>query len=289
MNSNPSSLSAANQAYFDKWATSAARAPWMNEGVAQIQSEILSLLPWLGIPQPRKASPTNQTSPVRLLDYACGAGELSNTLYPSVDSALGIDLSNGMVTAYNARAAEAGIPEAEMRAVQGDIFSGNEEGEKGNGSEEAQKFTGEEYFNFDMAVMSMALHHVASPPAAVKALVSRLRKGGTVVVIDWSLDSIVYHGAHERQHGGAAHQHHDHHQGHAAPHGDAARGKAHNVVPGSEHTITRDGFGKEEMETMFVDAGCTEVEFRLFREDTRMGDGEQAVMQRMFVVKGTKA
>lgn len=194
-----------------------------------------------------------------------------------------------MVAAYNGRAAEAGIPETEMRAVQGDILSGNE-GEKENASEEAQNFTGEEYFNFDMAVMSMALHHVASPPAAVKALVSRLRKGGSVVIIDWFLDSVVYHGGDERQHGGAAHQHHHHHhQGHAASHGDAGRGHAHNVVPGSEHTITRDGFGKEEMETMFTDAGCAEVEFRLFSEDTRMGDGEQAVMQRMFIVKGTKA
>lgn len=54
----------------------------MNDGVAQIQSEVLSLLPWLAIPQPRKASPTNQTSPIRLLDYACGAGELSKVPPP---------------------------------------------------------------------------------------------------------------------------------------------------------------------------------------------------------------
>ncbi|KAI4168457.1 MAG: hypothetical protein LQ348_007488 [Seirophora lacunosa] len=277
MNSNPSSLSQANQAFFDIWSNTAARAPWMNDLTAQIQSEILSLLPWLGIPQPRKASPTNQTNPVRLLDYACGAGELSNTLYPSIDSALGIDLSPGMVAAYNARASEAGVPEAEMRAVLGDILSGNEEAEDG---QEAQKFMGEEYFNFDIAVMSMALHHVPSPPAAVQALVSRLRKGGTVVIIDNFLDSIKFHGEHEGQHGGAAHQHqHQHHH----------HGHAHNVVPGSEDTITRAGFGKEEMETMFTDAGCVGVEFRLFREESRVGDGEQAVMQREFIVKGTKS
>ncbi|KAL9014050.1 MAG: hypothetical protein Q9173_001300 [Seirophora scorigena] len=280
MNSNPSTLSRSNQAFFDTLATSAARAPWMNDGVAQIQSEISSLLPWLGIPPPLKASPNNQTSPVRLLDYACGAGELSRTLYPSIDSALGIDLSSGMVAAYNARAAEAGIPEANMRAVQGDILSGNEEEEEGNRSEEAKKFMGEEFFNFDMAVMSMALHHVPSPPEAVQTLVSRVRKGGTVVIIDWFLDSIVFHSGNERQHGGAAHQHQHHHN---------HQGHAHNVVPGSEHTITRAGFGKKEMEAMFADAGCARVDFRLFSEETRLGDGEEAVMQRIFVVKGTKA
>ncbi|KAL9018866.1 MAG: hypothetical protein Q9185_003837 [Variospora sp. 1 TL-2023] len=295
-------LGESNREFFNNFTTSSSRPPWMNELVAQIQSELLSLLPWLGIPAPLKAEETatrhgQEKQQVRLLDYACGAGEVSKTLLPSVDAALGIDISPGMVKAYNERAAEAGIKGEEMRAVRGDILSSsssssssavattNEDGEETN-------FSGKEWWWFDVAVMSMALHHVASPSDAVKALVDRLRKGGKVVVVDWWLDSIVFHGdrkegaGHHQHHHGPGHGHDEHHCG-----GEAGKmaGHAHNVVPGSEHTITRAGFGKEEMETMFKEAGCEGVEFREFRKETRLGDGGDAVMQRLFIIKGTKA
>ncbi|KAL8979531.1 MAG: hypothetical protein Q9177_006117 [Variospora cf. flavescens] len=279
----------------------------MNELVAQIQSELLSLLPWLGIPAPLKAEETATTrngqekqQQVRLLDYACGAGEVSKstrgeTLLPSVDAALGIDISPGMVKAYNERAAEAGIKGEEMRAVRGDFSSSSSfpVATTNNNGDEETTFSGEEWWGFDVAVMSMALHHVASPSDAVKALVDRLRKGGKVVVVDWWLDSIVFHDDGKKGAGHHAHQHHHHGHGHHQHHcgGEAEKvaGHAHNVVPGSEHTITRAGFGKGEMETMFKEAGCEGVEFRVFREETRLGDGGDAVMQRMFIIRGTKA
>ncbi|KAL8652053.1 MAG: hypothetical protein Q9210_002903 [Variospora velana] len=274
----------------------------MNELVAQIQSELLSLLPWLGIPVPLKAETATrngQEKKVRLLDYACGAGEVSKTLFPSVDAALGIDISSGMVKAYNERAAEAGFKGEEMRAVRGNILfsssssSSSSATTNNNGDEET--FSGEEWWGFDVAVMSMALHHVASPSDAVKALVGRLRKGGKVVVVDWWLDSVVFHddgkeGAGHHAHHAHDHDHgHGHHQHNCGGEAEKVAGHAHNVVPGSEHTITRAGFGKEEMETMFKEAGCEGVEFRVFREETRLGDGGDAVMQRMFIVRGTKA
>lgn len=201
-----------------------------------------------------------------------------------------------MVEAYNERAAGAGIKGEEMRAVMGDILaSSSSSSSPATSKGDEETFSGEEWWGFDVAVMSMALHHVPSPSDAVKALVDRLRKGGKVVVVDWWLDSIVFHGdgkegaghhAHQQHHHGHGHGHHQHHCGGEA---EKVAGNAHNVVPGSEHTITRAGFGKEEMETMFKEAGCEEVEFRVFREETRLGDGGDAVMQRMFIIRGTKA
>lgn len=183
-----------------------------------------------------------------------------------------------MVQAYNEQAQSGDIPEAAMHAVQGDMLASP----VNNAQHGSQPFTDEGWFGFDIAVMSMALHHVASPEDAIETLASRLNDGGTIVIIDWLLSSIVFHGSdlHPRF-GPGDYGEHSHHHGHTHRH-------AHNVVAGSEHTITRAGFGKEEMEMMFRDAGCDDIGFVEFREATRLGDGDGAVMQKLFMVKGRK-
>ncbi|KAL9004277.1 MAG: hypothetical protein Q9188_002912 [Gyalolechia gomerana] len=180
-----------------------------------------------------------------------------------------------MVKAYNDQARTAGVPEQKMCAVQGNILATTEDGETGN------RFASTDWSGFDIAVMSMALHHVAAPEDAIAKLVERLKEGGVLFIIDWDLSSTVLQEAHPKfgpgDHGNHSHNHGHQHAGHA-----------HNVVPGSEHTITRAGFGKEEMEKMFADAGCEDVGFVEFKDMTRRGDGEQAVMQRLFIAKGKK-
>lgn len=180
-----------------------------------------------------------------------------------------------MVKAYNDQARAAGVPEQKMCAVQGNILATTEDGENGN------RFASTDWSGFDIAVMSMALHHVAAPEDAIAKLVERLKEGGVLFIIDWDLSSIVLHEAHPKF-GPGDHDSHSHNHGHQHA------GHAHNVVPGSEHTITRAGFGKEEMVKMFADAGCEDVGFVEFKDMTRRGDGEQAVLQRLFLAKGKK-
>ncbi|KAL8948266.1 MAG: hypothetical protein Q9222_005537 [Ikaeria aurantiellina] len=249
------------------------RRPWMNDLVQQIQAEVLARLDWMGISRLQKKSQGSEQkeSKVRMLDYACGWGELSRTLFPFVDEARGIDLSAAMVKAYNENASTAKIAPEQMHALQGDLLSSK-------AADDGNPFGGEEWFDFDVAVMSMALHHVASPDDAVKTLVERVKERGLVLIVDWELDSVKFNEGADRGHQSAHHRHH--HGGHHA--------HAHNVVPGSEHTITRAGFGKEEMKKMFWDAGCDDVDFVEFAEMTRLGDGQQAVMQRLFLAKGRK-
>ncbi|KAL8919053.1 MAG: hypothetical protein Q9208_007019 [Pyrenodesmia sp. 3 TL-2023] len=255
----------------------------MKDLVAQIQTEVLARRDWIGIPKPDdEPNPTNKP---RLLDYACGSGELSLTLLPSLSSATGIDISPAMVSAYNALALTSSIPSEKMHAVQGDLLSPFP-------SSTNTPFADPKFFNFDIATLSMALHHVLSPPSAIKTLVSRLRAGGTLVIIDWVLSSIQSssplhpsfktgdHGEPTTPSPLSAQQQEDGHHGHGA--------SAHNPVPGSEHTITRAGFDREEMENMFRDAGCEDVGFVEFGEGTRLGDGEGAVVQRLFVARGRK-
>ncbi|KAL8944128.1 MAG: hypothetical protein Q9216_000633 [Gyalolechia sp. 2 TL-2023] len=268
MSTQPSTLGGRNQVFFDSLASSGNRQPWMNDLVSQIQTEVIARVDWIGIQE----HPSEDT---RLLDYACGAGELSRTLFPYVSEAKGIDVSGAMVKAYNDQARAAGVPEQKMCAVVGDMLAVTEGGGDGN------RVTDAEWSGFDFAVMSMALHHVAPPEDAVMKLVERLKEGGVLVIVDWDLSSIVFHDAHPKFGPGD-------HGGHSYGHGQPHAGQTHNVVPGSEQTITRAGFGKEEMEKMFTDAGCEDVGFEEFKEMTRLGDGEQAVMQRLFIAKGKK-
>lgn len=88
--------------------------------------------------------------------------------------ARGIDIAPGMVTLYNKRARDASVPESEIQGHQGDLLA------------PTPSISTPDLHGFDLAITSMALHHFSDPEAAVKALVGRLRPGGTVAVIDWA-------------------------------------------------------------------------------------------------------
>lgn len=79
-----------------------------------------------------------------------------------------------MVTVYNKRARDASVPESEMQGHQGDLLA------------PTPLISTPDLHDFDLAITSMALHHFPDAEAAVKALVGRLKPGGTVAVIDWA-------------------------------------------------------------------------------------------------------
>lgn len=93
---------------------------------------------------------------------------------PYVDVIRGIDLAPGMVTQYNKRALEASITQDTMFAHQGDLVAPTD------------AISTADLHGFDLAITSMALHHFSDPEGTVSALVSRLKPGGTVAVIDWA-------------------------------------------------------------------------------------------------------
>ncbi|KAL8868008.1 MAG: hypothetical protein Q9174_005277 [Haloplaca sp. 1 TL-2023] len=267
MSDHQSALSEQNQKFFDSLAISANRPPWMKDLVSQIQSEVLSRLDWLGIPTP---PPTTTSSQLRLLDYACGSGELSHTFLPYLSSARGIDISASMVAAYNALAHTSSVPPSKMYAVQGDLLS----------TPADAQFSSEEWHGFNIATMSMALHHVSSPEDCIQKLVARLKEGGVAIFIDWKIDDSTAPQTHHTHHHAHDHQTHQGHGRHFP--------SAHNIVPGSEHTITRAGFTEKEMRDMLLTAGCDEssIGFMEFSEKTRLGDGENASMMTLFLAKG---
>lgn len=112
-------------------------------------------------------------------DYAL---HVFQALAPYFSTVRGIDISSGMVSQYHAEAAKAGHPAEKMRAVVGDITADTDAAD-GN---DANELDGPEWRGFDLAVISMALHHVADPAAAVRKLAERLAPGGTLLVLDFA-------------------------------------------------------------------------------------------------------
>ncbi|KAL8732282.1 MAG: hypothetical protein Q9166_002854 [cf. Caloplaca sp. 2 TL-2023] len=257
MSRSDATLGEKNQMYFDDFAASTNRPSWIIDLANQINAECLARLNWIGIPTSPEDSSTDcnkKTYVFRLLDYACGEGTLSRGIFDYTDEAWGIDLSAGMVKSYNEQAAAFDIPaRKKMFAVQGDLLATSANDNAKNA------FAGKEWFDFDVAIMSMALHHVDSPEDAIKALVKRVKVGRYVVFIDWIADTTVYPEGHK--------------------HGD---------MPG-KHTTTTEGFGQDEMEKMLVDAGCEDVGFAKFPELSRLDFGEQTIWRRLFLAKGKKS
>jgi SAM-dependent methyltransferase len=63
-----------------------------------------------------------------------------------------------------------------MRAVHGDVM------------EPSAELQGKDWFGFDVAIMSMALHHVPQPVEMLSRLRERLREGGSLVLVEWLQD-----------------------------------------------------------------------------------------------------
>lgn len=188
-------------------------------------------------------------------------------MLPYVTEIRGIDVSDGMVDKYNTGAREAGMSEVQMHAVQGDLLAPS------GGPLESQDFYG-----FDLAVMSMALHHVDDPKAMIAKLVERLKPGGTVVVIDWIPSgeaSSHGHGSHSRMHS----------SGHGTDSGEVSGG-SHKQHPGA-HTVSFDGFTKEQMASMFAEAGCSNSDYVLAASPSEVPP-DPSGQKRMFFAKGTK-
>ncbi|KAK5656517.1 hypothetical protein OQA88_4494 [Cercophora sp. LCS_1] len=137
---------------------------------------------------------------LRLLDYACGTGIVSRALAPHTTQCVGIDLSDNMVAAYNARAENQGLSVNEMRAYQGNLFD----------SVLDARFAGEEFWGFDIAAVGLGFHHFDNPTLSATRLVERLRVGGILLILDFlpheKMDShhaashtVTHHGFSEEQ------------------------------------------------------------------------------------------
>ena len=200
-----------------------------------------------------------------------------------------------MVAKYNARAAEAGLSAEQMSAVRADLLAADPAA-----SEPA--IQGDEFFDFDVAVVANAMHHFKDPKLAVERLVGRLKPGGVLVVLDWPIEEGAIKeliGAaggnagdwhHGHGHGHQQQQHQHHHNGHGHGHGhDNGADEQKIDLQAVRKTITHHGFKKGEMVAMLKDAGCVDVEYELMEKPIKMPASLGGFEKKSFLARGIKA
>ncbi|RYP71515.1 hypothetical protein DL771_004770 [Monosporascus sp. 5C6A] len=209
---------------------------------------------------------------VRLLDYACGTGMMSRALAPYVTQCVGIDLSENMVAAYNARARNQGLAPDEMHAVVGNLAD----------PDQPDVLPGPEFRDFDVAAVGGGFHHFADPELAAARLVERLRPGGVLLIWDF------------KPHGNG----HGHGEGCGGGKGgeDEGDGDGDGGFMGpARHTIAHHGFTEERIRAIYEKAGAG-TNFRLaelgsgflFGNVHDMEDKEKA-RRNVFLARGEKA
>jgi len=148
--------------------------------INKITEFILSNINWIGVdfvdPAASFEPSGHATRQVRVLDYACGPGTVTHAIGNRATEYIGIDLSENMVKAYNAKFStdDPGTEKFTAHAVVGNLLE----------AESPPSLAGSEFFNFDLAAVGMGFHHFEDVELATKRLVERLKPGGVFVIID---------------------------------------------------------------------------------------------------------
>ncbi|KAI1613327.1 S-adenosyl-L-methionine-dependent methyltransferase [Exophiala viscosa] len=168
-----SNLEATNREHFDKVASNYETdfGDMLRTAIAEFQARRL----WIRKDLTENNSTSEGENPhtIRLLDYACGAGTASKALAPYVTQIVGLDLSENMVSEYNKYARSMSFDPQKMQAYRHNLLD-----------ETDKPPTDVELANFDVAIISMALHHVSDPGKLVQRLAGCLKVGGVCVVLD---------------------------------------------------------------------------------------------------------
>lgn len=164
----------------------------------------------------------------------------------------GVDIATAQVHRFNAEAAKLlDDPASRMFAVQGDLTDPHD------------FLSQPEWWDFDVAIISMALHHVKDPVGMLKFMKERVRKGGSIVVLDFLQHDNVESGD------GRLQDLHNH-------------SKMIELTKGPK---IWPGFSLEPLKAGMVDSGLGQVEVKICDEPIFVPD-EMPGYREMFLAKG---
>lgn len=173
---------------------------------------------------------------VRVLDYACGPGTITQALAGRATEYIGLDLSENMVKAYNLRFNPAADQCAANPPEDGEEEEKlNAHAEVGNLLDPAgtpAAFDGPKYKDFELVAVGLGFHHFKDLDLTMSRLLERLKPGGVFLIVDF-----VSHGA-----------------------------LKHDENNPAAHTVAHNGFSEERLKQIFESAGLTDFGMRVFGE-----------------------
>ncbi|KAH9845939.1 putative methyltransferase [Teratosphaeria destructans] len=260
-----SAFTETNRKAFNDLASSYHSKPWQQNLSRQVSEALQQRLHWLSVDWSTVES-RRQGREVRLLDYACGTGNITMALGPYVSQIRGIDVSESMVEEYNRAALSSGLRPDQAHAVVGDLIA----------ETSSPAFEGPEWHDFDIAVVGLGFHHFEDPGRAVKRLTERLKPGtGVLVVVDFIPSS---HSQDRFKPTTAEGQ---------SP--SASSSSARGSMPDMSSTIHKDGFEHHEVSALFSEAGLESFGWSVLDEDSVMEFSSGTKVRRVFVARGRKA
>jgi SAM-dependent methyltransferase len=212
-----------------------------------------------------------------------------------------------MVSVYNRNAHNQGLTPDFMAASVGNLLD--------PADPSPADFQGEEWLNFDLAVVGLGFHHFEDPTLAAARLAERLKPGGVLMIIDFMPHA--HHGEIEMDGGsgsgegsshGRVHGHGRFHSlGHGHAHGDHAASDetAQSTQEWDQKeagpkdsdkgfqkvmdTIAHAGFSKEDVYAAFEKAGVgKDFAFDVVKKDVVFRTNDRKITRQVFFARGTK-
>ncbi|KAK9234341.1 S-adenosyl-L-methionine-dependent methyltransferase [Lipomyces kononenkoae] len=233
-----SDLAAQNRAHFNQVASTYDSD--FEDALRSLANAVQARRDWIGV---------DWDGPVKVLDYACGTGVISRALEPYATKLIGLDVSEEMVAKYNAHARALGSNPEKMSALIGNLT------DKENPP--LEQFSDSKFFDFDLIVVGMALHHMEDPTYAISRLGERLKKGGVLLVIDKLLPLDIY--------------------------------DAEEFIGDAMKTSRHRGFAKGQVTTMFKEAGIDRrFDIVVLKEPIYIRRGALEMKWTLFFAKGER-
>jgi len=140
---------------------------------------------------------------VRVLDYACGPGTITNILAGRATEFVGLDLSPNMVNEYNERfSTQTDGEKLNAQAYNANLF---------DPAGPPESLNDPKFFDFDLVAVGFGFHHFENLPIVTQRLVQRLKPGGVLMILDFfshgkddlgddpAINTIAHHGFTESQ------------------------------------------------------------------------------------------
>ncbi|KAM3415284.1 hypothetical protein BST61_g8814 [Cercospora zeina] len=248
-----SAFTEANRKAFNELSATYDTKPWQHAIKAQVGEALIATKDWIGVQWATSGEQPEPERQVRLLDYACGTGAVTQALLPYVTEIRGIDVSENMVTRYNETATSAGLTHEQAHAVVGDLLC----------QDVNPALNTSEWHEFDVAAIGLGFHHFEHSLLAIKRLAERLKASTGVLLI---VDFLPF----------------DHHVNHDST---GNSGSMNEMA----HTIKHNGFTGDQMRDMYQAAGFEDFDIVALKQPARLELSSGTVHRTLFIAKGRKS